>query len=114
MSPKQQLEYLIRGKLALAVDDYLNRNCSLPKTLPALARKLFDAWADGIELPCGRVQRKLGSADGIYVLPDPEGWLVIRREKGAMLPERRMHATYKEAKRAALTEEFLEGLRGPG
>lgn len=114
MTPKQQREWLIRRKVALAVRDYLDGDCSQAKTSPNLPRKLFDAWADSIELPCGRVQRTLESADGIYVLPDPEGWLVLRREKGALLPERRLYSNYKEAKRAALAEEFLEGLRGPG
>ncbi|MDQ9169546.1 hypothetical protein Q8A64_03880 [Oxalobacteraceae bacterium R-40] len=112
MHPKRQLEFIIHGKVALAVDEYLHGDWSQVQMLFTLPRHLFDAWADGVDLPYGRVLRKKSCVDGIYVLPDPEGWLVFRQECGIPLSGKRVYATYKEAKRAALALEFLEVLRG--
>lgn len=111
MDPKRQLEFIISGKAAHAVNDYLDGDWSRVKTLITLPRPLFDAWADSVELPYGRVQRKRATLDGIYVLQDAEGWLVLRQENTIPLPGMRLYATYKEAKRAALSWEFLETLR---
>jgi hypothetical protein len=111
MDPKQQLEFIISGKVGHAVNDYLDGDWSRVRTLFTLPRPLFDAWADSVELPYGRVLRKRGAHDGIYVLQDPEGWLVFRQDKGIHLPDMRLCATYKEAKRLALAWEFLEVLR---
>lgn len=111
MDPKRQLEFIISGKVAHAVNDYLDGDWSRVKSLFTLSRHLFDAWADSVELPYGRVQRKRAAIDGIYVLQEEEGWLVFRQENAIPLPGMRLYATYKEAKRAALAWEFLEVLR---
>lgn len=110
MNPKHLFEVVIGGKLALAVNDYLNSDWSRTQSLVALHRTLFDAWADSVELPCGRVFRKRGSGDGIYVLQDVEGWIVMRQEGGIPMAEMRMYATYKEAKREALKRGLWETL----
>jgi hypothetical protein len=111
MDPKRQLEFIISGQVAHAVNDYLNGDWTRIKTLFTFPRPVFDAWADSVELPYGRVHRKRGAIDGIYVLQDAEGWLVFRQENTIPLPGMRLYATYKEAKRAALAWEFLEVLR---
>ena len=111
MHPKQQLELIIQGKVALAVKGYLNGDWSETPALSTLPRSVFDAWADSVQLPYGRVFRKKDSVDGIYVLQDTDGWLVFRLEHGIPLPEKRSYATYKEAKRTALAWEFLDVLR---
>jgi hypothetical protein len=112
MHPKRQLEFIISGKVALAVNDYLDGDWSRVQALFTLPRTLFDEWADSVELPYGRVFRKQGRADGTYVLQDAEGWLVMKQKSGVPLPGKRIYATYKEARRAALAWEFLEVLRG--
>jgi hypothetical protein len=112
MHPRRQLEFIIHGKVALAVDEYLHGDWSRVQTLFTLPHHLFDAWADSVDLPYGCVQRERSCADGVYVLPDPEGWLVFRQEGGIPLSGKRVYATYKEAKRAALALEFLGMLRG--
>lgn len=112
MHPTQQLELIIRGKVKLAVDQYLDGDWSRIQTLFTLPRSMFDAWADSVELPYGRVRRKKEAADGIYVLRNCEGWLIIRQEQGVLSPKQRVYPTYKEAKRAALSWELLEVLRG--
>jgi hypothetical protein len=111
MDPKQQLAFITSGKVGQAVNDYLDGDWSRVRTLFTLPRSLFDTWADSVELPYGRVHRKRGAIDGIYVLHDPEGWLVFKQENEIPSPEKRLYATYKEAKRAALAWEFLEVLR---
>lgn len=112
MPPRQRFERIIRSKVALAADQYLEGGRSLAQSLIVLPQRQFDAWADSIDLPYGRVFRKIDAADGIYVLPDCEGWIVITQKSGIFLPQRRVFATYKEAKRTALRWEFLESGRG--
>lgn len=112
MHPKQQLELILQRKVALAVNDYLDGDWSRIQTLFTLPRSVFDAWADSVELPYGRVFRKKDAADGIYVLQDSEGWIVLKQASGILLSKERLYPTYKEAKWAALHWEFLEALRG--
>jgi hypothetical protein len=112
MHPKQQLELIIRDKVAFAVDEYVDGDWSRIQARFTLPRSVFDAWADGVELPYGRISRKRDATDGIYVLQDCEGWIVVKQEGGILLPKRRVFPTYKEAKREALSWEFLEILRG--
>jgi hypothetical protein len=114
MPLRLQLEFIIHGKVALAVDEYLDGDWSQLQTLFTLPRDLFDTWADGVDLPYGCVFREKSRVDGIYVLQDPEGWLVFRQKGGIPLPGKRVYATYKEAKRAALALGFLDVLRGAG
>ena len=114
MPPKQRLELLIAGKMRLALNDCLRGDWSQVQAARALSRDVFDEWADSVELPYGGVFQKWGEEDGVYVLQDAEGWLVIKQCNGIPLPGRRVYATYKEAKRAALACEFQEILRASG
>ncbi len=108
MQPKRPLEFLVAANLRRAVSDYLNSDWSRPPAKYAVSRDLFNAWADSIELPFGRVFRKRSGEDGLYVLQDAEGWWVIRQQCGSVSPGSRLYATYKEAKRAALAWELRE------
>lgn len=111
MHPKRRQDVIIHGKFALAVRDYLDGD---PLQNPAqylLSRSMFDAWADSVELPYGRVSRKKDATDGIYVLQDCEGWMVIEQKSGILLPKKRKFSTYKQAKREALAWEILGALR---
>lgn len=112
MSPEKQLEAIINGKVSEAVRSYLDGDWSRVATLFTIPRSMFDAWADSIDLPYGNVSKVKGNGDGIYVLPDAEGWLVFRQAGGVHLPGERVHANYRQAKRAALALALLSVLRG--
>jgi hypothetical protein len=112
MSPEKQLEAIIKGKVRDAVQQYLGGDWSRLPSLFTIPRSVFDTWADSIELPYGRVSRTKSADDGVYVLPDAEGWLVFEQHRGMHMPGERVYADYKQAKRAALALEFLRGLRG--
>lgn len=112
MSPEQQLEAIVKGKVRDAVQAHLGGDWSRLPALFTIPRSMFDAWADGIELPYARVSKKKSAYDGIYVLPDADGWLVFEQERGAHKPGERVYADYRQAKRAALALEFLSVLRG--
>jgi hypothetical protein len=81
-------------------------------TLFTLPRSVFDAWADSVELPYGGVSKTKAADEGIYVLPDADGWLVFEQKHGVHMPGERVYADYKQAKRAALSLAFLSDLRG--
>jgi hypothetical protein len=85
--------------LRRAFEEYLKGNSELSFAIP---RSRIEAWADGIELPFAHVSRDSAGSDGIYVLHDPEGWLVLQKVAGTALPGARIYASYREAKRAAL------------
>jgi hypothetical protein len=112
MSPEQQLEAIVKGKVRDAVQEYLGGDWSRLPSLFTIPRAQFDSWADSIDLPYGRVSKKRSADDGVYVLPDADGWLVFEQERGAHLPGERVYADYKQAKRAALALAFLRVLRG--
>jgi hypothetical protein len=112
MTPEQQLKTIVTGRVRDAVHEYLDGDWSRLPTLFTIPRSMFDAWADSVELPYGRVSAKRASDDGIYVLPDADGWLVFEQERGAHLPGERVYSTYKQVKRAALALAFLSVLRG--
>jgi hypothetical protein len=111
MTPEQQLEAILKGKVRDAVREHLDGDWSRVSSPFTIPRSAFDAWADGIELPYGRVSREKAACDGIYVLPDTEGWLVFERQRGVHMPGERVYADYKQAKRAALSLEYLRALR---
>jgi hypothetical protein len=115
MSPEQQLQAILQGKVEQAVQEYLGGDWSRLPTLFSLPRSVFDAWADSVELPVelpyGRVSKAKAADDGIYVLPDAEGWLVFEQKQGAHMPGERVYADYRQAKRAALSLAFLNILR---
>lgn len=112
MSPEKQLETIINGKVREAVQEYLNGDWSRLPSLFTIPRAKFDSWADGVQLPYGRVSRTKDVSDGIYVLADNDGWLVFEQKDGAHLPGERIYPNYKLAKRAALALELLGALRG--
>lgn len=112
MSTKQQLHLIFSGKLSQAVQDYLHGDWSRLPQLATMPAAIFDAWADSIELPYGRVSKTRQPVDGVYVLFDQEGWLVFEQQNRMQLPGARTYPTYKQAKRAALRIEFLHLLRG--
>jgi hypothetical protein len=112
MSPEKQLEAIIQGKVGEAVQQYLRGDWTRLPSLFTIPRSMFDSWADGVELPYGRVAKAKSAQDGVYVLPDADGWLVFEQKGGAHLPGERVYANYKQAKRAALALEFLATLRG--
>jgi hypothetical protein len=112
MSPEKQLEAIVKGKVRDAVQQHLGGDWSRLPSLFTIPRSMFDSWADSIELPYGRVSRTRSAQDGVYVLPDADGWLVFEQERGAHLPGERVYPDYKQAKRAALRLEFLRPLRG--
>jgi hypothetical protein len=112
MSPEKQLEAIVKGKVRDAVQQYLGGDWSRLPSLFTIPRSMFDSWADSIELPYGRVSRTRSADDGVYVLPDADGWLVFEQERGAHLPGERVYENYRQAKRAALRLEFLRPLRG--
>jgi hypothetical protein len=91
--------YFITGDIRCALHDYLTGNGESPL---ALSRAKFEAWADAVELPFAQVARIRTSEDGIFVLPDAEGWLVMEQARGLPLPGAQIHASYRAAKRAAL------------
>jgi len=90
----------IAEELRRALRDYLSGDCA--ETVFALSRERFEAWADGIELPFASVSRMRTPEDGIFVLPDAEGWIVLEQTAGAYLPGAQTFASYRAAKRAAL------------
>jgi hypothetical protein len=112
MTPKQQLDAIVRGKVSAAVREHLGGDWSRLPSLFTIPRALFDDWADSVELPCGRVAKVKSPQDGIYVLRDRDGWLVFEQERGVHRPGERVYASYKEAKRAALALDLLSVLRG--
>jgi hypothetical protein len=112
MNLEQQLEAIVKRKVSDAVREHLDGDWSRLPALFTIPRSVFDAWADSIELPYGRVSKRKAACDGIYVLPDAEGWLVFEQEGGVHLFGERIYADYKQAKRAALAMEFLSGLQG--
>jgi hypothetical protein len=112
MSPEKQLDIIIRGKVREAVNAHLAGDWSALPTLFTIPREMFDAWADSIELPYGRVSNRISGADGVYVLQDAEGWLVFEQRKGVHLNGERMYPSYRQAKRAALSLAYLSVLRG--
>ncbi|MDB5727011.1 MAG: hypothetical protein JWQ00_216 [Noviherbaspirillum sp.] len=112
MNPESQLEAIIKGRIPEAVRTWLGGDWSRVGTLFTIPRSAFNAWADSIELPYARVFKTYDSGDGVYVLPDADGWLVFRQANGIRLAGERTYATYREAKRAALAIELLSPLRG--
>lgn len=111
MSPEQLLQAILQGKVEQAVQEYLGGDWSRLPTLFTLPRSMFDAWADSVELPYGPVSKTKAADDGVYVLPDTEGWFVFEQKQGAHMPGERVYADYKQAKRAALSLAFLSVLR---
>jgi hypothetical protein len=112
MSPEKQLEAIIKGKVREAVQQYLGGDWSRLPSLFTMPRSMFDSWADSVDLPYGRVSKSKSARDGVFVLPDADGWLVFEQKGGAHLPGERVYANYKQAKRAALALELLATLRG--
>jgi hypothetical protein len=112
MTPEQRLEAILKGKVWDAVQEHLDGDWSRVSSLFAIPQSAFNAWADGIELPYGRVSKEKAACDGIYVLPDTEGWLVFEQQRGVHMPGERVYADYRQAKRAALSLEYLRALRG--
>jgi len=111
MSVQQQLQAILQGKVEQAVQEHLGGDWSRLPMLFALPCSVFDAWADSVELPYGQASRAKAADDGIYVLPDAEGWLVFEQKQGAHMPGERVYADYRQAKRAALSLAFLNILR---
>lgn len=112
MSPQQQLAAIVKGKVGDAVREHVGGDWSRLPTLFAIPRSIFDAWADSVELPYDRVSKTKSACDGIYVLPDTDGWLVFEQRRGVPMPGARVYANYRQAKRAALALAFLSVLHG--
>lgn len=112
MSPEKQLDIIIRGKVREAVNAHLGGDWSALPKLFTIPRSMFDAWADSVELPYGSVSGKISGADGVYVLPDTEGWLVFEQRNRVHLNGERIYPDYKQAKRAALSLAYLSALHG--
>lgn len=112
MSPEKQLAAILNQKIDDAVEEYLGGDWSKLPSLFTIPRSVFDTWADSIDLPYGRITNKKSALDGVYVLQDPDGWVVFEQKNGVHISGDRVYANYKQAKRAALALEYLAPLRG--
>ena len=110
MTPQEQLQVIIEGRTWQAIQDHLGGDWSRRNELFTISQAEFDAWADSIELPHGRVHNSPQTWDGVYVLQERGRWVVFVQERGCRVHECGNFDNYKLAKRLALSTEFLYGI----
>jgi hypothetical protein len=107
MTPHEQLQVITDGRIWEAVQKHLGGDWSRRDELFTISRAEFDAWADSIQLPYGRVHDVLQTWDGVYVLQDRIHWVVFEQERGCRVHEHGVFNDYRLAKRQALAVEYL-------
>ena len=85
LSPDERLDIVAAHGLWQVVRDHLGGDWSRrQEVVDGISRETFFAWADRQPLPSGRIHDSAGTFDGIYVLPDGDGWRVFEQERGGV------------------------------
>jgi hypothetical protein len=113
MTAYEQLRVITEGRTWQAVQEHLGGDWSRRNELFTIHQAEFDAWADSIELPHGRVHNTPQTWDGIYVLKERGRWVVFEQERGCRICECGDFSDYRLAKRQALSAEYLYGITLP-
>jgi hypothetical protein len=107
MTPHEQLQVITEGRIQEAVHKHLNGDWPRRNELFTISRADFDAWADSIGLPHGRVHDTVHTWDGIYVVQERGRWVAFEQERGCRVHEIGVFDDYQSAKRQALSAEYL-------
>lgn len=113
MTPHEQLQVITKGGTWQAVQEHLGGDWSRRNELFTIKQSEFDAWADSIELPHGRVHSKPHTWDGVYVQQEQDHWYVYVQERGCRVQYCGDFSDYRLAKRQALATEYLYGITLP-
>src|SRR5262245_4193342 len=110
MTSDEQLRAITEGRVWQAVQEHLGGDWNRRNELFTIPQSIFDAWADSIELPHGRVYCERHTWDGIYVIEEQGRYLVYEQERGVQVLAVGEFTDFLVAKRRALATEYLWGI----
>lgn len=111
MTPHEQLQIITEGRTWQAVQEHLGGDWTRRNELFTILQAEFDAWADSVKLPYGRVYNTPQTWDGVYVQYERGRWVVFGQERGCRVYDCGEFCDYNLAKRQALSTEYLYGIK---
>jgi hypothetical protein len=110
MTAEEQLRAITEGRIWQVVQEHLGGDWARRNELFTIPQSRFDAWADSIDLPHGRVHGEPQPCDGVYVIQERGRYVVFVQERGARVFDCGEFSDFLLAKRKALATEYLYGI----